>query len=610
MMGGHMNTVIDITIRDRVPYISEGGGVITYNSDYVVKFDFDGEWSENVKTVYFAFEDGTYKAVVIDGTTCAVPAFDNSHKRVFVGVQAGDIRTTCPCCLKILDSIADYVGEAIPDPSEDVYQQIINLINAIPTPSWDTLENKPFTSIGSGLKVEDGALTATAQGGADITITDTAEVGEVLTVEEVDSEGKPTKWKTEKPTAEQKQADWEQTDTTDASYIKNKPTIPDVSGKIDIAQGVDKSGEYLAVGTDGNVTTVDAPDVSVGVSYNDGTGELVISGDGGEITTADIDPTLTIEGKAADAKAVGDALAGKQAAGDYLTEESDPTVPTWAKQSTKPTYTASEVGALPDTTVIPSVDGMLKFTAQSLTDSQKAQARTNIGAGTSSFSGSYNDLTNKPTIPDVPDWAMTDTKPTYTASEVGAVATAQGTANSGKYLGVGTDGNVTTTDISKDNVVTALGYTPAKETTEKWELVKTITVEESVTSIEITLDEPCSKVIIMGTQPSTETNAVGVSFLIRDSTTNNNISTPYLNAMIAAPTYKSSNYTYIWLDGDRMRCEFAALNSSGSALNTLVAYTCPDISVSCEAITGFSFYRGTGFATGIVWNIYGVKKEN
>ena len=36
----------------------------------------------------------------------------------------------------------------------------------------------------------------------------------------------------------------------------------------------------------------------------------------------------------------------------YLTSETDPTVPSWAKQSTKPTYTAAEVGALPDTTVI------------------------------------------------------------------------------------------------------------------------------------------------------------------------------------------------------------------------------------------------------------------
>lgn len=37
--------------------------------------------------------------------------------------------------------------------------------------------------------------------------------------------------------------------------------------------------------------------------------------------------------------------------------------------------------------------------SQSLSAAQKSQARTNIGAGTSSFSGNYNDLNNKPTIP-------------------------------------------------------------------------------------------------------------------------------------------------------------------------------------------------------------------
>lgn len=36
-------------------------------------------------------------------------------------------------------------------------------------------------------------------------------------------------------------------------------------------------------------------------------------------------------------------------------KESDPTVPAWAKEPTKPTYTAQEVGALPDDTVIPTV---------------------------------------------------------------------------------------------------------------------------------------------------------------------------------------------------------------------------------------------------------------
>lgn len=39
----------------------------------------------------------------------------------------------------------------------------------------------------------------------------------------------------------------------------------------------------------------------------------------------------------------------------YLTTEVDPTVPSWAKASSKPTYTASEVGALPSSTVIPTI---------------------------------------------------------------------------------------------------------------------------------------------------------------------------------------------------------------------------------------------------------------
>lgn len=45
------------------------------------------------------------------------------------------------------------------------------------------------------------------------------------------------------------------------------------------------------------------------------------------------------------------------------------------------------------------VTNAVKTITQTLTDAQKAQARTNIGAGTSSFSGAYDDLTGKPTIP-------------------------------------------------------------------------------------------------------------------------------------------------------------------------------------------------------------------
>lgn len=49
--------------------------------------------------------------------------------------------------------------------------------------------------------------------------------------------------------------------------------------------------------------------------------------------------------------------------------------------------------------VVSDTEDTVKYTAQTLTNAQKEQARSNIGAGTSNFSGSYNDLTNKPNIP-------------------------------------------------------------------------------------------------------------------------------------------------------------------------------------------------------------------
>lgn len=80
--------------------------------------------------------------------------------------------------------------------------------------------------------------------------------------------------------------------------------------------------------------------------------------------------------------------------------ETDPTVPSWAKQPNKPTYTASEVGALPDTTSIPSA------TSDLVNDSGFI-----VGA----------DVPSNETDPTVPSWAKASSKPSYTASEVGAL---------------------------------------------------------------------------------------------------------------------------------------------------------------------------------------------
>lgn len=61
----------------------------------------------------------------------------------------------------------------------------------------------------------------------------------------------------------------------------------------------------------------------------------------------------------------------------------------------------SNVLELVEKQVAPVSDAVL-YTEQELSASQKSQARSNIGAGTSNFSGNYDDLTNKPTIPTVP----------------------------------------------------------------------------------------------------------------------------------------------------------------------------------------------------------------
>lgn len=132
-----MLTTIHITVRDRVPTITAGEDVISHNSDYVAEFEFDEEWQDKVKTVYFVCEDGSYQAVVISGNMCAVPMLDGEHRRIFVGVQAGAaekpsvLKTTRPCCLKVADSIADLLGQPIPDPTPDVYQQIIAMLEDI-----------------------------------------------------------------------------------------------------------------------------------------------------------------------------------------------------------------------------------------------------------------------------------------------------------------------------------------------------------------------------------------------------------------------------------------------------------------------------------------------
>lgn len=93
---------------------------------------------------------------------------------------------------------------------------------------------------------------------------------------------------------------------------------------------------------------------------------------------------------------------------------------------------------------VTSVDGLtgdietqaVKYAEQSLTDEQKQQARENIGAGTSDFSGSYDDLTNKPTIPEQYEL------PVANANTLGGIKADQKTDDMTSAVGIDSNGKL------------------------------------------------------------------------------------------------------------------------------------------------------------------------
>lgn len=90
----------------------------------------------------------------------------------------------------------------------------------------------------------------------------------------------------------------------------------------------------------------------------------------------------------------------------FLTEENDPTVPAWAKEPNKPTYTAEEVGALPSDTPIPdptSVEinrfvSIGTHIADITVNGEKTELYAPTGGGGGGGVSSYGELPDKPSI--------------------------------------------------------------------------------------------------------------------------------------------------------------------------------------------------------------------
>lgn len=82
-----------------------------------------------------------------------------------------------------------------------------------------------------------------------------------------------------------------------------------------------------------------------------GSGNITIQGGGGDTNVIEVvkvnGTALTPDSNKAVDVPVPTKVSDLTNDSGFITSESDPTVPSWAKQATKPTYTASEVGAVP-----------------------------------------------------------------------------------------------------------------------------------------------------------------------------------------------------------------------------------------------------------------------
>ena len=106
--------------------------IVTGNNDYTFHFTFDEEWDAyTTKTVRFAWKDKTtgqsqYRDRIMTEDSVKAPAINNTNL-LYVGVYAGDIRTSTPAVLVCFGAITDDAPYH-DDPNTDLYMQLIDLL--------------------------------------------------------------------------------------------------------------------------------------------------------------------------------------------------------------------------------------------------------------------------------------------------------------------------------------------------------------------------------------------------------------------------------------------------------------------------------------------------
>ena len=123
---------IAITVNNKIP-TSAVRQIVCDNSDYTLRFDFDGQWDEGPKTVYFVLQGvGALSPAVTDGDACPLPPIrlsDGVSRQLAVGVQQGQIKTSAVVNFWCYPSAEDALIRGIVE-DEDVSLTWLEWVNA------------------------------------------------------------------------------------------------------------------------------------------------------------------------------------------------------------------------------------------------------------------------------------------------------------------------------------------------------------------------------------------------------------------------------------------------------------------------------------------------
>lgn len=149
---------IQISVNNKIAKQTNDVIPVCGNKDYTVVFAFDDEWDGlDTKTARFRY-NSTYTDVVFTGDRCAMPSIQQA-KQVQIGVYAGDLHTTTPAEVNMQWSILCGTGTPAA-PSDDVYNQIMALLNGLSGAKPATAERLGLVKVGDNLKItEDGTLS-------------------------------------------------------------------------------------------------------------------------------------------------------------------------------------------------------------------------------------------------------------------------------------------------------------------------------------------------------------------------------------------------------------------------------------------------------------------